>query len=526
MLAPFVLIAALAAQDPRPAPDTAVLYAGSRPVLVMRATFGAATPAARAAAAGQRLRNALQAGHDSVSVQSTTAGSIVQVGGLPIFAVLPEDADTAAGGSVEATAAAAVSALRLAIAEHREARTLPTLARSAALALAATLAFVLLLRLLFRARQRIVDLLDRIVARRVGDLRVGTLTVLDQRRMRVAERGIVGLAVWGVGLFLTYTWATFVLKRFPWTRAWGEMLGQFLRDTGTLLLTGFVRQLPNLFIVVLVFVLVRLAARALGAVFDGVERGTVVLPGIHSDTARPTRGILVVLLWLFGLVVAFPFIPGSGTDAFKGISVFAGLLFTLGSSGVVGQAMSGLALMYSRALREGDYVRIGEIEGTVMAVHLNSTKVRTPKLEEITIPNSVVLGTNVRNFSRLLQEGSGTIIPTSVTIGYDAPWRQVHAMLLEAARLTPGLRADPGPFVRQRALGDFYVEYELNVHTDTPERRVALLSDLHANIQDQFNAHGVQIMSPHYEGDPASIKVVPKAQWFAAPAAPKPATEG
>jgi small-conductance mechanosensitive channel len=521
MLAPFLLIAALAAQDPRPAPDTAVLYAGSRPILVMRTPFGAASPAERAAAAGRRVRNALEAGADSVSTQATAAGSLVAIGGHPVFAVLPEDADTAAGGTVEATTAAAVAALQRAIAEYREARTAGTLAQSAALAVAATLAFVLLLRLLVRARRRIADLLDRIVAQRMSDVRVGTLTVLDQRRMRIAEGALVGLAVWGAGLFLTYTWATFVLKRFPWTRHWGEMLGQFLRDTGTLLLTGFVRQLPNLFIVVVIFVLVRLASRALGAVFDGVEKGTVALPGIHPDTARPTRGILVVLLWLFGLVVAFPFIPGSGTDAFKGISVFAGLLFTLGSSGVVGQAMSGLALMYSRALREGDYVRIGEIEGTVMAVHLNSTKVRTPKLEEITIPNSVVLGTNVRNFSRLLQEGSGTIIPTTVTIGYDAPWRQVHAMLLEAARLTPGLRTEPAPFVRQRALGDFYVEYELNVYTDTPERRVPLLSDLDANIQDQFNAHGVQIMSPHYEGDPAAAKVVPKAQWFAAPAVPE-----
>jgi small-conductance mechanosensitive channel len=522
MLAPLLLVAALAAQNPRPAPDTAVLYAGSRPILVMRTPFGAASATERAEAAGRRLRSALQAGLDSVSAQTTSVGSIVLLGNQPIFAVLPEDADTAAGGSVEATTAAAVAALRRAVAEYREARTAGTLARAAALAIAATLLFILLLRLLVRARQRISALLERAVTRRMGDVRVGTLTVLDQRRMRIAEQGFVSVAAWMAGLFVTYAWVTFVLKRFPWTRHWGEVLGQFLRDTGALLLTGFVHQLDNLFIVVLIFVLVRLAARALKAVFAGVEQGTVVLPGVHPDTARPTRGVLVVLLWLFGLVVAFPFIPGSHTDAFKGISVFAGLVFTLGSSGVVGQGMSGLVLMYSRALREGDYVRIGEIEGTVTAVQLNATKVRTPKLEEVTIPNAVVLGTSVKNFTRLLQEGSGTIIPTTVTIGYDAPWRQVHAMLLEAARLTPGLRAEPAPFVRQRALGDFYVEYELNVYTDTPQRRVALLSDLHANIQDQFNAHGVQIMSPHYEGDPAAAKVVPKAQWYAAPAEPGP----
>ena len=521
MLAPLLLLATLAAQDPRPAPDTAVLYAGPRPILVMRAHFGPASPAERADAAGKRLRNALREGYDSIAVQVTSAGSIVQLGGHPIFAVLPEDADTAAGGTVEATTTAAVTALRRAVAEYREARTARSLAESFALALAATLAFTLLLRLLVRARRRVTDWLDRIVARHLGDVRIGTLRILDQGKLRAAEQLTVSLLAWSAGLILTYAWATFILKRFPWTRHAGEVLGSFLGDTALLLLAGIVREVPNLFIAVLIFVAVRLAARALSAVFAGVERGTVTLPGVHPDTARPTRRVLVALLWLFGLVVAFPFIPGSGTDAFKGISVFAGLLLTLGSSSVVGQAMSGLALMYSRALREGDYVRIGETEGVVTDVGMLSTKVRTPKLEEVTLPSALVLGAAVKNFSRLRDTSGSVILTTAVTIGYDAPWRQVHALLLAAARETDLVSAEPAPFVLQRSLQDFYVEYELNVHTTTPERRPWLLAELHRNIQDQFNVHGVQIMSPHYLGDPAQPKVVPKAQWYAAPAAPE-----
>jgi small-conductance mechanosensitive channel len=513
----LLLAAALLAQDPPP--DTAVLYAGPRPIFVMRAPIGAQSPHDRAAAAGQRLRRAFRAGLDSVAVESTGVGSLVLLDGTPVFVVLTEDADTAGGGTLEATTARAVHELRRAVAEHREARTVPTLLKATALSVAATLLFILLLRLLIRTRQRIAAWLDRTVTRKLGDVRVGTLTLLDHTQMRAVERVVVTLAAWAAGLLLTYAWVTFVLKRFPWTRHWGEALGAFLAGTVLQLLSGLVRQLPGLFIAILIFAAVRLAARGVSAVFERVERGTILLPGVHPDTARPTQRLLVALLWLFGLVVAFPFIPGSDTEAFRGISVFAGLLLTLGSSGVVGQAMSGMVLMYARALREGDYVRIGEIEGTVTEVGMLSTKVRTPKLEEITIPSGVVLGTNVRNFTRL-KEGTGTIIGTTVTIGYDAPWRQVHAMMLEAARLTPGFRTVPPPYVRQRALGDFYVEYEVCVYTDTPERRVALLSDLHANIQDQFNAHGVQIMSPHYEGDPAQAKLVPKERWHAPPATP------
>jgi len=519
MLAPLLLIMSLAAQPPT---DSAVLRAGLRPVLVMRASLGVMTPTERAAAAQQRLRSALEAGYDSVSVQPLASGNLVMLDAHPVFAVLPGDVDSLAAATLETTTAAAVQDLSRAVAEYYEARSARSLLEGSGLALAATLLFLLLLRLLIRGRRRVTDHLDRLVMERLRDVRVGNLTVLDRNQVRIVERSAIATMAWVAGLLLTYGWATFILKRFPWTRHLGEVLGTFLWDTAALLVGGIVRQLPNLFTAILIFVLVRLAARALNAVFDGVERGAITLPGIHPETVRPTRRVAVALLWLFGIVLAFPFIPGSETTAFKGVSVFAGLLLTLGSSSVVGQAMSGLTLMYSRALREGDYVRVGETEGVVTEVGMLSTKVRTPKMEEVTLPSSVVLGSAVKNFSRLRDSSGTVILTTTVTIGYDAPWRQVHALLLAAARETELVSAEPAPFVLQRALQDFYVEYELNVHTTTPERRPWLLAELHRHIQDQFNAHGVQIMSPHYLGDPGQAKVVPKAQWFAPPAEPEP----
>jgi small-conductance mechanosensitive channel len=184
----------------------------------------------------------------------------------------------------------------------------------------------------------------------------------------------------------------------------------------------------------------------------------------------------------------------------------------------VNQAMSGLVLMYSRALKPGDYVYAGDTEGVVVDLGLLSTKIRTNKRELITIPNAVLVGTATKNYSRLAAEGTGVILYTSVTIGYDTPWRQVHALLVMAADRTPGLRREPRPFVRQTALSDFYVEYQLNAHIERPEERLNVLAALHENIQDCFNEYGVQITSPHYESDPLKPKVVARDTWAPPPA--------
>jgi small-conductance mechanosensitive channel len=223
---------------------------------------------------------------------------------------------------------------------------------------------------------------------------------------------------------------------------------------------------------------------------------------------------VVVLVWIFAITVAYPYIPGSSTDAFKGVSVFVGLMISLGSAGLVNQVMSGLVVIYSRALRVGEFVRVGDDVGTVSEVGMLSTKILTRKREEITIPNAVMVGTKTVNYSRHADDAGG-VVGTTLTIGYDAPWRQVHAMLLQAAAQTAGVRKDPAPRVWQKALSDFYVEYELVFNLDHPEERTPILSELHMYIQDAFNEQGVQIMSPHFETQPKEKVFVPKSQWFA-----------
>ena len=219
--------------------------------------------------------------------------------------------------------------------------------------------------------------------------------------------------------------------------------------------------------------------------------------------------------------MAYPYLPGAETQAFKGLSVLLGLMISLGASSLVGQAASGLILMYTRTMRAGEYVGISDKEGTVVELGLFTTRIRTGMGEELTLPNSLILGTVTKNYSRAVQ-GKGFILSTNVTIGYDTPWRQIHAMLIEAAGRTTGVLADPAPRVFQHALSDYYPEYRLVCQAvpSTPLSRAEALTALHANIQDVFNEYGVQIMSPHYMNDPAEAKVVAMEDWYAAPATP------
>jgi len=279
-----------------------------------------------------------------------------------------------------------------------------------------------------------------------------------------------------------------------------------------------------MFLAVMILAITRLCAYSVKMLFDAVAEDRVKIKGVYPDTADAMRRIAVVLVWVFGIAMAFPFIPGSDSDAVKGVSVLFGLMITLGSSGVITQAMSGLVVVFSRAIRENEYVSIGEYEGTITQVGGLSAKLRTLRNEEITIPNSVLVSSPTRNYSRLSAE-DGVILQTVVGIGYDAPWREVHDMLIEAARRTLGVRKSPAPFVRQTTLAAFCVNYTLNAYLDHPEQRFAVLSELHANIQDIFNEHEIQIMTPAFESQPAAPVLVSKKS-LAATNQPKGPAEG
>jgi small-conductance mechanosensitive channel len=504
------------------APDTsgregaapATLFVAGRAVFVFRASFGVIQPEERRERAAHMFNAVIATMHvDSVRIDTTTYGRLLSYGGHPLFTVTPGDADTAAGESFEAltgaTAAAAAEAVHAGIRERNPS----VMAMEILLAALGTLVLAVSLRLLVGLDERLAKwlrgLADRRFARLAGSARV---------RLKQTVTNVVHALAWTLSLVLVYFWIVFTLARFPATAPIARALrGLLWNSTRGVLLSG-VHALPGLATVLVIVILTRVAARLLGLLFQSIENGTLRVPWIHPDTAIPTRRIAITVLWLFAFMAAYPYIPGSDTVVFKGASVLIGALLSFGSSGVVSQAMNGFVLMYSRSFKRGEYIHVGEVEGTVAEVGLLSTKILTPRNEEVTIPNSLMVGSVTTNDSRHA-DTRGLYLNTGVTIGYDAPWRQVHALLEQAASRTPGVRQSPEPRVLQRGLSDYYVEYQLAAQIEDPTRRVFVLADLHQNIQDMFNEYGVQIMSPHYMNDRSlGSPMVPKSKWWMPPA--------
>ena len=235
------------------------------------------------------------------------------------------------------------------------------------------------------------------------------------------------------------------------------------------------RYIPKLAFLVVLVVVVRYLLKLLGLFFAAVGAGRVPLRGFDAEWAQPTYHIVRILVVLLALVIAYPYLPGSGSAAFQGLSIFAGLMLSLGASSAMASIIAGYTVTYRRAFRVGDRITVGEFTGEVSEVRLMVTHLRTAKNEEIVVPNSLVLQSHVVNYSKLAKT-HGLILHTTVSIGYETPWRQVEAMLLLAAERTAGvLLSEPRPFVLEKSLGDFAVTYELNVYVESAQRHAAAL---------------------------------------------------
>jgi small-conductance mechanosensitive channel len=307
------------------------------------------------------------------------------------------------------------------------------------------------------------------------------------------------------------------LLQFPGTRGIAvDLLGWFVEPLATMG-RGLLASIPSLIFLLILVLVTRYILQTLRLLFSAIEQGAVKFKSFERDWSWPTYRIVRLLVVAFAVVVAFPYIPGSSSEAFKGVSLFLGIVFSLGSTSIIANIIAGYSMTYRRAFRVGDRVRVGDIVGDVTEVRLQVTHVRSLKNEEVTIPNSVILNSAVVNYSSLAAS-QGLILHTTVGIGYETPWRQVEAMLLIAAGRTPRLQKEPVPYVLQKSLGDFAITYELNAYIDRPGEMNSIYTELHRNILDVFNEYGVAIMTPAYESDPEQAKVVPKDQWYAEPA--------
>lgn len=506
---------AAAAPAPVVAPDATARYF-NRDIVTFRSSFLGNTPDMRARATEANLARIVDLpGHAQATSQNVPQGVVILLSGQLVTVLTPADRDALRNQSLDQLRLQTLKNIEGAVEAAEEARVPQRIARGLAwVAIATVAAFALLWlwrQLLVRVRHRV----DAWVKIRLAQLKSESARQMLSGLITSA-RSLARLMAWLIAALVFEEWLRFAFGRFPYTQPWADAMtgwiGQRLGDLGR----GIVSALPGLFTAFVILVLARLVAQAFRITFHGVESGRFQLLGIDQQLAEPTRKIITVIVWLFAIAMAYPYLPGAQTDAFKGLSVFVGLMVSLGASSVVGQAAGGFTLLYSRTMVPGDLVLIGDTEGVVQQIGLFTTRVRTPLGVEVSFPNNVVLGGKLQNFSRS-PDGPGFWLESKVTIGYDSPWRQIHRLLLEAASRTTGVEATPAPFVAQAALSDFYVEYVLRVRVVDVARRWAIRSELHAHIQDAFNEAGVQIMSPNYEADPEGAKIVPRQWWEGRP---------
>lgn len=511
-----ILPPAFAAGKALVVPEATLVFA-NREIVVLRTSIQGLTPEMRVKRVDERLQRlddrdlAKPVTRSKVNVDHQD-GILFMIGDRSIFGFYEGDLDGESRLKLDAAADQVEASLKAAITATLEQQRGPILLKGIAYSLLATALTVVLL-----------IAIQRLAAFSLGRLQNRIQSAREGSRVKWAEhawllvRRLAQLVLGFLWFSVAYLWFTFVLSKFPLTQPLADALSGFLFELASGLGHGVIAALPGLITVAVILFLTKAVNDVVANIFENVDKGRSAIPGIHQDTAHATKRLVAVLIWGFGVAVAYPFLPLAESDAFKGLSVMFGFMLTLGSAGIVTQMMSGLVLIYSRALKVGDFVSIGDVTGVVKESGVLSTKIINMRNEEVTIPNAVLIGNPIKNYTSAGGE-KGALVSTSVTIGYDTPWRQVHAMLIAAAEETGGLRNIPKPFVMQKSLQDFYVEYELYAYVDRPLERIQILSELHSHIQDQFNTHGVQIMSPHFVLQPKNNVVVDRNNWFAAPA--------
>jgi small-conductance mechanosensitive channel len=451
-----------------------------------------------------------------IRVVETEFGSSIFAGAERLMVVFDSDAKQASLPR-SALAELIVARIQNAVSEYRQARSRDALVKSVSLALVATLGLLVIIAFIFWLSRGLNVIVERRYHRRIQAVGIQSFQVVRAEQIWNFVQRLITTGRLLLILAFSFIYLSFTLARFPWTRATAHRMRGFIISPLQTMANGVVAHIPSIIFLIILYFVTRATLKLIHKFFDALRAGEVRITGFEADWSESTYKLIRLGVVVLALVVAYPYIPGGRSEAFKGISIFIGLVFSLGSSSAIANLIAGYTMTYRRAFRIGDRVKIGDTTGDVIEMRLQVTHLKTVKNEEVIIPNSAILNNEVVNFSSLAQQ-RGLILHTTVGIGYETPWRQVEAMLLLAAERTPGIMKEPPPFVLQKGLGDFSVTYEINVYCDNPKAMAATYTALHRNVLDIFNEYGVQIMTPAYENDPDAPKVVPKEQWFNAPA--------
>ena len=469
-----------------------------RAVLLVYAPVAGITPEERAQGIQQRIialgrRKLLN--YESIHTEDRGAWAEILAGTDRIMAVTEADARAAERPRTQ-LAAEYTEIIRMVVLQYRKDHTWRHFLTGILYTTIATVCLVALLMVLFTIKRKAGGKIEQWLLHRKLPPSVSFVFRLRHYMGRPFVSIMYGV-FWVMILSLLHTYVTVVLRFFPSTRYLSFQITQWLFSEFAAFGKAIIGYLPNLFLVIFISLATSYCIRLNRYIFEEIGQGKLAIRGFYPEWAEPTAKLVRFLILAAAAIVVFPYLPGSQSPAFKGISVFLGVLLSLGSTSAVAHVVAGTILTYMRAFRVGDFVRIGSDTGEVVEKTLLVTRICTQKKEVVTIPNGTVLGGVVINYSAEARQ-KGVIFHTTVTIGYNAPWRQVHQLLIAAALTTDGVLREPAPFVLQTALNDFYVAYELNAYTATPTNMQVVYSTLHQNIQDQFNHAGVEINSPHY----------------------------
>nr|WP_298991994.1 mechanosensitive ion channel family protein [uncultured Polaribacter sp.] len=371
--------------------------------------------------------------------------------------------------------------------------------------------FFFLLKRFFRWLQSKADKIDRNVLFKKKEVAKLFKFITPRREKHIIKFAIRILRI-SISLFFLIIYLPFVFKFLPETKEYADKVLEYVMKPVYFLIDGFLEFLPGFFFIIVIVFITKYLLKFLKYLTGELEREAVRLDGFHADWAKPTFNLVRIVVIAFAAIICFPYIPGSGSDAFKGVSIFFGVLFSLGSTSAISNIVAGIVITYMRPFKLGDRVEIGDTVGDVTERSLLVTRVRTIKNLDVTVPNSTILGNHIINFSKNAAEEVGIILHTSVTIGYDVPSGDVIKALIKGAKSTDMILQKPEPFVLVKSLDDFYINYEINCHTKTPEKSAIIYSLLHENIKNEMHNSGIEILSPHYNAvrDGNSLTVPPE----------------
>lgn len=491
--------AAPSLQAPPAIPAGAPVIFADETLFTLYDNLGPFTPQVRAQAVAERLAVLARDPFTRIYPVSATdreSTSELVYGEMVVMTVTDLDAQPT-GTIRQELAKEYAQRIKTALAKSREQVTARALMIDAGLALLDTLILVALLVLFHKTFPKLYAKIEAWRGTVIRAIKIQRVELLSADQIAAGLTGLAKAIRVTAVLVLLYVYLTTVLGIFPWTRGISAALFGAVLSTLSTIGQAFATYVPNVISIVIIIIVTRYIIKLISLLFTGIERGAITFAEFQRDWAQPTYKIVRFLVIVFAAIAIFPYIPGSQSEGFRGISVFLGLLLSLGSAVSISNIIAGVVLTYMHPFRIGDRVKVADTIGDVVEKGLLVTRIRTIKNVDVTIPNSLVLSNHLINFSSSAKN-LGLILHTSVTIGYDAPWKTVHALLITSARATTHILQKPEPFVLQTSLDDFYVTYEINAYTDQANLMATIYAELHQHIQDTFNEAGVEIMSPHY----------------------------